>query len=103
MSRHWSDVAVMSDAERFASDKLSVGLLETVIRFKQIYFAANWAHYETAVPGTVNIVPNESLQKVLRNDYKQMEEMFPSNLLQFDAILTRLETLQSRINALGKG
>jgi len=100
MSRHWSDVAVMSTVSRFADDKLSLDLLTTVVAFKRIYFAANWAHYETAVPGTLNIVPNESLQKALRNDYKRMDEMFPSNRLQFDEILARLETLQSRINAL---
>jgi hypothetical protein len=102
MSRHWSDVAVMSTASRFADPKLSLDLLTKVVVFKRIYFAANWAHYETAVPGTLSIVPNESLQKVLRNDYKQMEEMFPNNRLQFDEILARLETLQSRINALEK-
>ncbi len=102
MSRHWSDVAVMSTASRFADDRVSLDLLTTVVAFKKVYFAANWAHYETAVPGTLNIVPNESLQKVLRNDYKQMEEMFPTNRLHFDEILARLKTLQSRINALKK-
>jgi len=43
MSRHWSDVAVMSVSDRFVTEKLSLDLLRTVIRFKQIYFAANWA------------------------------------------------------------
>jgi hypothetical protein len=57
MSRHWSDVAVMSTAARFKNDKLSIQLLEEVIRFKQINFAANWAHYETALPGTLHILP----------------------------------------------
>jgi hypothetical protein len=40
MSRHWSDIAVMSVADRFVNEKLSLDLLRTVIRFKQIYFAA---------------------------------------------------------------
>ncbi len=100
MSRHWSDVAVMSVSDRFASEKLSLDLLKTVIRFKQIYFAANWAKYDTAVPGTIRIVPNEVLQKVLREDYAQMKEMLPVNALTFDQILEKLEVLEKRLNSL---
>jgi hypothetical protein len=100
MSRHWSDVAMMSGAERFANDKLSVDLLETVIRFKQIYFAANWAHYEQAVAGTLGIVPNNLLEKVLRKDYAQMKEMLPVEALTFDQILEKLDTLEKRLNSL---
>ncbi len=102
MARHWSDVAVMSTAERFKDEKLSLDLLIRVIRFKKIYFAANWAHYDTAMPGTLRIVPNHSLAGILRKDYQQMQEMFPSKPLTFDEILARLEALQQRINALDK-
>jgi hypothetical protein len=100
MSRHWSDIAVMSVADRFVSEKLSLDLLRTVIRFKQIYFAANWAKYENAVPGTIRIAPNEQLRKVLRDDYIQMKEMLPVDALTFDQILERLDTLEKRLNSL---
>ncbi len=99
MARHWSDVAVMSTADRFKDEKLSFELLAEVIGFKKIYCAANWAHYDSAVAGTLRIKPNEHLQTILRRDYQQMEEMFPSKPLPFDEILTRLEKLQQRINA----
>ncbi len=100
MSRHWSDIAVMSTAERFTNDKLSIALLKQVIQFKQIYFAANWAHYETALPGTLRIVPNNDLVKILRDDYARMKEMFPANALSFDELLQSLETLEKRLNSL---
>jgi hypothetical protein len=99
MARHWSDVAVMSTAERFQDEKLSTELLAKVIGFKKIYFPANWAQYDSAVPGTLQIAPNESLQTILRRDYQQMQEMFPSKPLTFDEIVARLEQLQHRINA----
>jgi hypothetical protein len=102
MARHWSDVAVMSTAKRFKDENLSLDLLAQVIRFKKVYFAANWAHYDTAVPGTLWIVPNEDLQAILRKDYQRMEEMFPSKPLAFEEILTSLEALQQRINGLKK-
>lgn len=35
-----------------------------VIRFKQTYFAATWEHYETALRGTLRIVPNDDLATV---------------------------------------
>jgi hypothetical protein len=100
MARHWSDVAVMSIAERFKDDKLSIDLLHEVIRFKKIYFAANWAHYDTAVPDTLRIVPNKTLQAVLRKDYEQMEEMFPGKRLTFDEVSTKLDALERTINGL---
>jgi len=102
MSRHWSDVAVMSTATRFINERLNLSLLDQVIAFKSIYFAANWAHYDTAVPGTLSIVPNNTLQKILRDDYKQMREMFPDEPLSFDDVLGKLETLQQRIHVLKK-
>jgi hypothetical protein len=102
MARHWSDVAVMSIAERFKDDKLSLSLLHEVIRFKKIYFAANWAHYDTAAPNTLRILPNAGLEAILRKDYQEMAEMLPEKRLSFDEILARLEALEKRINVLKK-
>jgi hypothetical protein len=99
MARHWSDVAVISTAERLRDDKLSVDLLGQVIRFKKIYFAANWAQYDTAVPGSLRIVPREPLLAILRKGYQEMQEMFPTKPLCFAEILERLGVLEARINA----
>ena len=100
MSRHRSDVAVMSTADRFKDDKLSTRMLREVIRFKQIYFAASWAHYETALPGTLHILMHDNLMKVLHDDYAQMKEMFPAGSLSFVEILKKLDTFQTRLNSL---
>lgn len=100
MSRHWSDIAVMSVSDRFVNENLSLALVRTVIRFKQIYFAANWAKYENAVPGTIRIVPNQQLWKVLRDDYVQMKQMLPVDALTFDQTLGNLDTLEKRLNSL---
>jgi hypothetical protein len=102
MSRHWSDVAIMSTGSRFTDEKLSLDLLRQVIEFKKIYFPAAWAQYEKAVPGTLSIVPNQALEKVLRDDYKQMSEMFWGTPVLFDEILGQLRKLEERINSLKK-
>lgn len=90
----------MSVSHRFVNEKLSLDLLRTVIHFKQIYFAANWAKYENAVPGTIRIAPNQQLRKALRDDYIQMKEMLPVDALTFDQILERLDMLEKRLNSL---
>jgi hypothetical protein len=98
MSRHWSDVAVMSVNDKFTDEKLGLDLLRLVIEFKKTYFASSWAQYETAVPGTLSIVPNEALEKILRGDYKDMREMFWDTPISFDEVLGQLKTLEDRIN-----
>jgi hypothetical protein len=100
MSRHWSDIAVMSADDRLAESKLDVGLLHRVVGSKKIYFAAAWMHYDTAVPGTLSIVPNQELQGILRKDYDQMKEMLWGEPLSFDEILNRLKALETRLNKL---
>lgn len=93
----------MSVAQRFQDEKLSLDLLSQVISFKKtIYIPANWAHDDTAVPTTLRIVPNDALQAILMKDYDQMGEMFPGKRLTFAEVLTRLEALEHRINAMAK-
>jgi hypothetical protein len=98
MSRHWSDVAVMSVNDKFTDEKLSLDLLRLVIEFKKTYFASRWAQYETAAPGTLSVVPNEALEKILRGDYKDMREMFWDTPISFDEVLAQLKTFEDRIN-----
>jgi len=102
MSRHWSDIAVMSTDETFATERLDLTLLSDVVKFKKIYFASSWANYDLAFPGTMKLVPNEALHKLLREDYKAMREMFVDEPLSFDEIVERLKVLEARINAMTK-
>jgi Nucleotidyl transferase AbiEii toxin, Type IV TA system len=102
MSRHWSDIAVISTDETFATEKLDLKLLVEVVKFKTIYFASSWANYDSAFPGTMKLVPHEALRKRLREDYKAMREMFVDEPLSFDEIIARLKVLEARINALAK-
>lgn len=102
MSRHWSDIAVMSTDETFATEKLDLALLAEVVKFKKIYFASTWANYDSAFPGTMKLVPHEALHKLLGEDYKAMREMFVDEPLSFDEIIARLRVLETRINAMAK-
>jgi hypothetical protein len=102
MSRHWSDIAVMSTDETFSTEKLDLALLAEVVKFKKIYFASTWANYDSAFPATMKLVPNDALHELLRQDYKAMREMFVDEPLSFDEITERLKVLEDRINAMAK-
>lgn len=102
MSRHWSDIAVMSTDQTFATERLDLQLLAEVVKFKNIYFASSWANYDSAFPGTMKLVPNEALSKLLRKDYNAMREMFVDEPLSFDDILEQLKVLEARINTMAK-
>jgi hypothetical protein len=99
MSRHWYDVAVMSTDSRFADGKLDEALLDKVIAFKDSHFPSSWASYQTAVPGTLRIVPRQELENILREDFKQMKEMIWGEPIPFEEVLIRLKKLEDRINA----
>ena len=100
MSRHWSDIAVMSADDTFATENLDLKLLAEVVKFKKIYFASSWANYDLAFPATMKLVPNEALHNLLREDYKAMREMFVDEPLSFDEVLDRLKVLEARINGM---
>ncbi len=98
MSRHWHDVAVMSTDPRFAYGNLDIQMLKEVIAFKMAYFQSTSAKYETALPGTLRIVPHEDLQKMLKEDYAQMQVMFGGKPMSFEEMMSRLRSLEERIN-----
>ncbi len=76
-SRHFYDTycLLISDAKEKALEKID--LLEKVSEHKKLYFRSSWADYESAKnPKTLKLVPQEEILNAMKNDYKQMSEMF---------------------------
>ena len=73
-------------------------LLERVRIHKSRFFVSGWAHYETAVPGTLRFVPPDARLAELRRDYTAMEPMFLSPPPHFDAVLATLREAEETIN-----
>jgi len=78
-------------------------LRERVVAHKQVFFASTWASYETAVPGTFRLVPDEARLQVLAQDYRDMREMFFSEPLPWEEIVARLRALETSINERRQG
>jgi len=81
---------------RVAANRLD--LLERVRVHKSRFFATSWASYETAVPGTMRLVPPNARLAELRRDYVAMEPMFLSPPASLDTILATLREAEDQIN-----
>lgn len=98
MSRHYYDLYQLSRQEigRQALDRTD--LLERVVTHKRLFFASAWAHYETALPGSFHLVPQEHQDAPLRADYTRMREMIFGEVPAWEQIVRGLRALENRIN-----
>ena len=98
-ARHYADFAALwlHPGGQQAAQRLD--LLERVRVHKSRYFSSSWAHYETAVPGTLRIVPPETRLAEVRRDYTAMEPMFLSTPPKFQQMLDTLREAEQALNA----
>lgn len=97
-SRHYADVAEMSNTKVVDEALGEVGLLKSVTNHKDMFYHCGWAKYDLAIPGSFRLVPLEERLPALRRDYRDMTTMFFSDPPAFDNILEQLSVLEERIN-----
>jgi len=97
-ARHFSDFAALwrHPSGRTAAERLD--LLERVRLHKSRYFASSWAHYESAVPGTLRLHPPEFRMTELRRDYLAMRPMFLGEPISFDEMMSVLAEAEEALN-----
>lgn len=76
-------------------------LLEQDVAFKQKFYYAKGAHYETATLRSIELLPRKSLCSALQEDYQAMKNMIYGDIPKFEDILAFLERLQTEIHELG--
>ena len=57
-----------------------------------------WARYDLAKPGTFRLVPEGHRLQGLKDDYEAMRDMYLSQPIPFDEVLSTLRELENRIN-----
>lgn len=97
-ARHFSDFVALwrHPSGRIAAERID--LLERVRLHKSRYFASSWAHYKSAVPGTLRLHPPEFRMTELRRDYLAMRPMFLGDLLSFEVMMSALTEAERRLN-----
>jgi len=98
MSRHYYDIYAMADSSIYKRALESISLLKHVSDHKSLFFKANWAHYDTAKPGTLRLVPRDNQVNQLKNDYRQMQQMFFEEPPSFDRVIEKLRVIEEQIN-----
>lgn len=102
-SRHYADTAAMAGQSVVDAAIADDELRERVVAWKGRFFGSSWANYSLAKPGTFRLVPPGARQPALRRDYQAMRDMYLTEPMTFDEILSNLNDLEHRINAASAG
>jgi hypothetical protein len=97
-SRHYADLARMIESPIATAVLESQTLLTDVARHKALYFASPRARYDEARPGSLRLVPNETIITELERDYARMREMFIAEPPTFGAVLRTIGEFETRVN-----
>jgi hypothetical protein len=97
-SRHYSDMAALA-LHTIASRALARDdLRQRVVDWKNRFFAASWARYDLAKPGSFRLVPPEFRLPELERDYQAMRDMFISLPPSFESVIKTVSNLEQQIN-----
>jgi len=99
ISRHYYDIVVMARSDLGRAALQRTDLLEAVARHKDAFFHVGGDVYSSAKPGSLRLVPLDSMLPALRADYGKMRDMFFEDPPSFDELLAELSDLEARINA----
>jgi len=97
-ARHYADFAALWSHSNGPGAAGRIDLLERVCIHKSLFFASGWAHYDTAVPGALRLVPPDERIPELRRDYMAMQPMFLSPPPRLDSVLATLREAEDSIN-----
>jgi hypothetical protein len=98
LSRDCYDICCMATHPGGQKAMENFDLLSRVVKHKRTYFQSAWAHYETAKPGSLRLVPADSRLADLKSDYQQMQEMFTEPPPPFEEILRQLQKIEDTFN-----
>jgi hypothetical protein len=97
-SRHYYDVAMLSQGPIRAEALADMDLLDQVVRHKQTFYPSAWAHYESARPGSLRLLPTAERVVALERDYRNMGVMLFGEPPAFSRIMETLVALEENIN-----
>lgn len=97
-SRHYADLAALARHPGLERALARADLCQRVAQWKGRFFAAGWARYDLAVPGTFRLAPPEFRMAELERDYRAMRAMFLKEPASFASIIETVRDLEIRIN-----
>ena len=98
ISRHYYDVAMIASTDLGRSALLNTDLLDAVRNHNLVAFRQAWKRFEEAVPGSVRLVPQAELRKVIERDYEAMQGMILGEIPGFGWVLEQIQRAEAAIN-----
>lgn len=99
-ARHLYDVYCLGNSYVKGSAFERKDLLERDVIFKQKFYYAKSAQYETATLKTIQLIPKKEVMQALAEDYIAMTNMFYGDIPKFNVIIRYLENLEKEIHSL---
>lgn len=99
LSRHHYDLSRLYRHEYGQTAIKDAGLLASVVEHKKVFFREAAARYDLAQPGSLRVCPPDSHVLKIRNDYRDMREMFFGEAPAFDQIIADLKELEGKVNS----
>jgi hypothetical protein len=98
-SRHYADVAALWSHPCKEKSLARLDLLERVRLHKSRYYESSWSSYDTAILGSLKLLPSKNRIPELRRDYAAMQPMFLSEVTPtFEQILSTLSEAERELN-----
>ena len=98
ISRHYYDVAMISETEIGRSALEDQDLWTAVREHNLIAFRQAWKKFDQAVVGSTYIVPQPELHSEVEKDYAAMQGMILGDAPTFEWIIEQLEAVEAMIN-----
>lgn len=99
MSRHYYDTFMLDQHGIADKALLNPDLLESVVHNKSLLFRDAKASYDTAIIGSLKLLPTDEQRLPLKQDYERMSEMFMGEYPDFDTLMDGLLKLEQKINS----
>lgn len=99
-SRHYYDVAMLSQTPIKDEALAGLQLLRDVVRHKETFYPAAWARYDLAVPGNLKLAPAGARVSALKQDYRDMAMMIFGDPPRFESMMEKLTALEDEVHAL---
>lgn len=97
-SRHYYDLAKMANSIVKKQALANLDLLAQVVEFKQRFYPRGWAQYDSAIPGSLRLVPGGHVLESVRKDYHDMQDMIFGEAVEFEDMMQTLQILEKEIN-----
>jgi hypothetical protein len=100
LSRHWYDMAVLSDSWVAGDAIVDHILMKQIVRHNMAFYHASYTHYDDCLSGNFRLLPDKTYLSHLKQDYTSMIDagMFETEPLTFDMLLNKIEGLEQTIN-----